>query len=130
MTRQRQRESEGPEGIRTTQYSAGPTIASALVEVQGDGTQGQVRVIPGTLTDKGCQLEVSFGEPKMSKSGRSYLVTYDTLKQGALKMAVTVYIPLGKDKARRSETRGGDDWSARSADREAGERYFDDPRRR
>ena len=77
------------------------SVASALAEAQGDGTQGQVRVQPGSINATGCTLDVEFGEPKLSKQGKSYLVTYGSVKQGAMKIVVTAYIPLGKDKGRR-----------------------------
>ena len=100
------------------------SVASALVEAPtGSGRQG--RIVVSHIDEKGCDLHVDFGEPKLSKSGNSYLVTYDTVKQGALKLAVTAYIPLGRDRARQRPTRTEDAQDVRTGEQRAAERFFD-----
>lgn len=79
------------------------TVAGAMASGQGDA--GTIEVLESN--EGGCVIRVAFGEPRISKSGGSYLVTYDTTKLGALKIAVTAYIPIPKGERPR-QTHVGD----------------------
>lgn len=77
------------------------TVAGALVDKASKGTQGAMEIV--AIDDKGADIRVKFGEPKLSDSGKSYLVTYASGQEGSLRIVVTAYIPLGKDRAPRRQ---------------------------
>lgn len=99
------------------------TVASALAEANKGGDVGEVEVIE--CDEKGATLRVTFDEPRLSGSGNSYLVAYGRVKEGALTLVCTAYIPLGRDRAKPRPTNAGSrDEVSVPADVRAAERFY------
>jgi len=84
-----------PEPVTVKRPATEPTaivdVTAALAGAAGDVMT--VHRIDGT----GADITLRFGPPRMSKSGKAYVVAYGRHKAGALTVTATAYIALGKD---------------------------------